>query len=208
MATTAEPTTTSEHAHVRRRQKDGARTLLTSRFARWSSSAARSADDVAITITYAGICHSDLHTAPQRLGRDVLPLIPGHEIVGTRHRGRRRSDPSSSRRHRRGRLHGRQLHGVRPVPGGLGGVLPQGLRPDLQQQGLSRRRPSPRAVIPTTSSSATISRCKVPEGMDVSRGRASAVRRNHHLLAASPVERRAGHEGRRSSASAALATWA
>jgi uncharacterized zinc-type alcohol dehydrogenase-like protein len=40
-------------------------------------------DDVAIKITYAGICHSDLHTARNDWEGSVYPVIPGHEIVGT-----------------------------------------------------------------------------------------------------------------------------
>jgi uncharacterized zinc-type alcohol dehydrogenase-like protein len=40
-------------------------------------------DDVAIQITYAGICHSDLHTARNDWGGTKYPNIPGHEIVGT-----------------------------------------------------------------------------------------------------------------------------
>jgi alcohol dehydrogenase (NADP+) len=40
-------------------------------------------DDVAIKITYAGICHSDLHTARNDWGGTVYPNVPGHEIVGT-----------------------------------------------------------------------------------------------------------------------------
>jgi len=40
-------------------------------------------DDVAIKITYAGICHSDLHTARNDWGGSKYPVIPGHEIVGT-----------------------------------------------------------------------------------------------------------------------------
>ncbi len=40
-------------------------------------------NDVAIKITYAGICHSDLHTARNDWGGTLYPVIPGHEIVGT-----------------------------------------------------------------------------------------------------------------------------
>jgi alcohol dehydrogenase (NADP+) len=40
-------------------------------------------DDVAIKITYAGICHSDLHIARDDWMGSVYPVIPGHEIVGT-----------------------------------------------------------------------------------------------------------------------------
>ena len=39
-------------------------------------------DDVAIQITYAGICHSDLHTVRGDWGEPARPSIPGHEIVG------------------------------------------------------------------------------------------------------------------------------
>ena len=39
-------------------------------------------DDVAIRITYSGICHSDLHTARNDWGNSVYPVVPGHEIIG------------------------------------------------------------------------------------------------------------------------------
>jgi len=39
-------------------------------------------DDVAIKITYAGICHSDIHTVRGDWGEPARPAIPGHEIVG------------------------------------------------------------------------------------------------------------------------------
>ena len=39
-------------------------------------------DDVAIKITYAGICHSDLHTCRNDWENTNYPVIPGHEIVG------------------------------------------------------------------------------------------------------------------------------
>ncbi|MFZ2529441.1 MAG: NAD(P)-dependent alcohol dehydrogenase [Rhodococcus sp. (in: high G+C Gram-positive bacteria)] len=38
--------------------------------------------DVLIRIEYAGICHSDIHTARNEWGRTRYPLVPGHEIVG------------------------------------------------------------------------------------------------------------------------------
>ncbi|GGF41443.1 alcohol dehydrogenase [Marmoricola endophyticus] len=40
-------------------------------------------DDVRIDIAYAGICHSDIHTAREEWGTTQFPLTPGHEIVGT-----------------------------------------------------------------------------------------------------------------------------
>ena len=41
------------------------------------------ANDVAIDIAYAGICHSDIHQARQEWGPSLYPMVPGHEIVGT-----------------------------------------------------------------------------------------------------------------------------
>ncbi len=39
--------------------------------------------DVLITIEYAGICHSDIHTVNGDWGPQPFPVVPGHEIVGT-----------------------------------------------------------------------------------------------------------------------------
>jgi uncharacterized zinc-type alcohol dehydrogenase-like protein len=39
--------------------------------------------DVLIQIAYAGICHSDIHTAREEWGEAIFPLVPGHEIAGT-----------------------------------------------------------------------------------------------------------------------------
>jgi uncharacterized zinc-type alcohol dehydrogenase-like protein len=39
-------------------------------------------DDVAIKITYSGICHSDLHQARNDWRNSTYPVVPGHEIVG------------------------------------------------------------------------------------------------------------------------------
>jgi uncharacterized zinc-type alcohol dehydrogenase-like protein len=38
--------------------------------------------DVSIAIAYAGICHSDIHTAREEWGATTFPLVPGHEIAG------------------------------------------------------------------------------------------------------------------------------
>ena len=40
------------------------------------------ADDVAIDITYCGVCHSDIHTARNEWGGARYPCVPGHEIIG------------------------------------------------------------------------------------------------------------------------------
>ena len=39
--------------------------------------------DVLLDIAYAGICHSDIHTARGEWGETIFPLVPGHEIAGT-----------------------------------------------------------------------------------------------------------------------------
>jgi uncharacterized zinc-type alcohol dehydrogenase-like protein len=38
--------------------------------------------DIAFDITYAGICHSDIHQAREEWGPAIFPMVPGHEIVG------------------------------------------------------------------------------------------------------------------------------
>jgi uncharacterized zinc-type alcohol dehydrogenase-like protein len=38
--------------------------------------------DVSVAIKYAGICHSDIHTARGERGETIYPLVPGHEITG------------------------------------------------------------------------------------------------------------------------------
>ena len=40
-------------------------------------------DDIRIDIAYAGICHSDIHTAREEWGPAHFPLTVGHEIAGT-----------------------------------------------------------------------------------------------------------------------------
>lgn len=39
--------------------------------------------DVLIDVAYAGICHSDIHTARDEWGGAKYPCVPGHEIAGT-----------------------------------------------------------------------------------------------------------------------------
>ena len=143
-------------------------------------------DDVAIKITYAGICHSDLHTCRNDWEGTDYPVIPGHEIVGTVTAIGSEVTRHQRRRYGRRRLHGRQLHGMRPVPRRLGSVLPQGLRPDLQQRRLSRwhdhqgrlHRPYRRA---------RPFRPQGPRRHGREPRRAFAVRGHHDLLAAPPV---------------------
>lgn len=38
--------------------------------------------DVVIDIEFCGICHSDIHQVRGEWGRELYPMVPGHEIVG------------------------------------------------------------------------------------------------------------------------------
>lgn len=38
--------------------------------------------DIAIDISFAGICHSDIHQAREEWGEALFPMVPGHEIAG------------------------------------------------------------------------------------------------------------------------------
>lgn len=40
------------------------------------------AEDVVISIKFAGICHSDIHNVNQDWGPGTFPMVPGHEIGG------------------------------------------------------------------------------------------------------------------------------
>lgn len=39
-------------------------------------------NDILIEILYAGICHSDIHSARSEWRRGIYPMVPGHEIAG------------------------------------------------------------------------------------------------------------------------------
>ena len=41
------------------------------------------ARDVSVDISYAGICHSDIHQVREEWGPAKFPMVPGHEIMGT-----------------------------------------------------------------------------------------------------------------------------
>ncbi|MFF3576874.1 NAD(P)-dependent alcohol dehydrogenase [Streptomyces mirabilis] len=38
--------------------------------------------DVLIDIKYTGVCHTDIHRARAHFGRNIFPMVPGHEITG------------------------------------------------------------------------------------------------------------------------------
>ena len=198
MATTAEPTTTSEHSPW----SDDGEGLGHGR-----ARSAASPDGVRAPGSSARRCrHQDhlrghlsfrpAHRA-QRLGRNALSGHPRSRDRRHGHCDRRRSHASPGRRHGRGRLHGRQLHGMRPVPGRLGSLLPQGLRPDLQQRRLPRRYDQQgRLHRPYRRPRPFLLQGSGRHGREPRR--ASALRRHHDLFAPSAVQRRSEHEdGRR-----------
>lgn len=39
--------------------------------------------DVALKVSYSGICHSDIHQVAEDWGPSMFPMVPGHEIAGT-----------------------------------------------------------------------------------------------------------------------------
>ena len=41
------------------------------------------AHDVALDISYSGICHSDIHQVREEWFPGIFPMVPGHEIAGT-----------------------------------------------------------------------------------------------------------------------------
>ena len=38
--------------------------------------------DILMEILFAGICHSDIHSARSEWGEGIYPMVPGHEIAG------------------------------------------------------------------------------------------------------------------------------
>src|SRR5579875_2029905 len=40
-------------------------------------------DEVDITVSHCGVCHTDAHLVDNDFGISSFPLVPGHEVVGT-----------------------------------------------------------------------------------------------------------------------------
>ena len=90
-------------------------------------------DDVGIDITYAGICHSDIHQAREEWFTSIFPMVPGHEIAGVVTAVG--SKVTRTRRRRPGRrwLLRRLLPRVRRVPRRSAVLLHRPCRGDLQR---------------------------------------------------------------------------
>ena len=164
-------------------------------------------NDVAIKITYAGICHSDLHTCRNDWGGSRYPVIPGHEIVGTV-----TAIGDEVTRHRVGDTVA------------VGCMVDSCMECDQCLEGweVFCRKGCVQTYNSADYHDGTITKggytdhivvrdhfvCKVPEGMDVEPRRASAVRRHHDLLAASAVQCRHRQQGGGGRPWRASATWA
>ena len=152
--------------------------------------------DVQIEILFCGVCHSDLHTVAQRVGRDAYPMVPGHEIVG-----RVTKVGVEVSKFKAGDLVGVgcMVDSCRTAraAGRPGAVLRGRLHRHLQRPGAEHRRARPTAATPTQIVVDESFVLRMPDKLRPGGRGAAAVRRHHHLLAAAPLEGRAGPEGRR-----------
>ena len=152
--------------------------------------------DVLIDIAYAGICHSDIHQAREEWGSAIFPMVPGHEIAGVVARGRRRASPSYAVGDRVGV--GCIVDSCRECENCLAGEEQY----CLERQRRHLQRPS--TTTATTTYGGYSTQIVVDEDFVAAhprrhrarRRRAAAVRRHHDLLAAAPLGRRTGQEGR------------
>ena len=98
------------------------------------------ANDVRIDITWAGICHCDIHQARNEWGAAIFPITPGHEIVGTVAEVGSEVTAHAGRRHRRRRLLRRLLPGVRGLQATVrSSSATTGVVADLLREGHARR---------------------------------------------------------------------
>ena len=130
------------------------------------------ADEVLIRVAACGVCRTDLHIVDGELPAPKLPLIPGHEIVGTvAAHGLRRAD-ASRRRARRRALAGLDLRRLPLLPRAAGRTC-----------ATTPASPATRstAASPSTPWPTSATAFRVPGGYSDVRGRASALRRTDRL---------------------------
>ena len=153
------------------------------------------ANDVLIEITYAGICHSDIHTVRGDWGPQSYPLAPGHEIVGTV-----TEVGADVTRHRVG-----DTVGVGCMVNSCGqcancqarrrAVLPRGHGRHVRRAGPRRHHHAGRLLHPRRGGRRL--RALGPGGPRPRRRRAAAVRRHHDVLPAPALAGRPRQAGRR-----------
>ena len=151
--------------------------------------------EIVIEILYCGVCHSDLHMARNEWGNAIYPMVPGHEIVGTRRRRRQIRNEVQARRHRSRRRHHRLLPPLRSLQSWRRAFLCRGLHPHLRRQ-RSRRRLHHHGRLFQQLRRRRALRSHRPRQSRPRRRRAAALRRHHHLFAAAPLERRPRQESR------------
>ena len=153
--------------------------------------------DIAVDILYCGVCHSDLHQVPQRVGQLHLPHGPRPRDRRPRHRRRLRPSPNSR-------------SATSPAVGVIVDSCRHCAHLQRRRRALLRRRRHAAPTTPRTASTARSPAAATPTTIVVDerfvhtvsrqprprRRRAAALRRHHHLLAAAPLERRPRQEGR------------
>ena len=152
-------------------------------------------NDVQIDIAFAGICHSDIHQAREEWGKAIFPMVPGHEIAGivtevgdavTKHKVGDRVGIGcfvDSCRECENCLAGEEQFCVK------GNVATYNGR---QYSGEDTYGGYSKQIVADENYVLSHSR-----GHLARRGRAPALRRHHHLLAAEALGRRPRQEGRR-----------
>ena len=164
-------------------------------------------NDVLIEIKYAGICHSDIHTVRGDWGPITYPQVVGHEIAGVV-----AEVGSEVTKHQVGDRVGvgcmvNSCRECENCLGRRGAVLPEGQHPAPTTASTVDGTHHPGRLLHARRRRRGL-RAAHPRVDPVRRGRAAAVRRHHHVLAARTTGTPAPARRSPSSAWAASATWA
>ena len=151
--------------------------------------------DVLIEIAFAGICHSDIHPAATSGARRTSRWSPATRSPAPSTRSAPRSPSTRSATASASAAwstRAASARTARPARSSTASRATSAPTTAIGHDGDAR----PTAATARTSSSTRTSCSRIPEGIDARRGRAAAVRRHHALLAAEPLGRRPGQEGR------------
>jgi uncharacterized zinc-type alcohol dehydrogenase-like protein len=146
--------------------------------------------DVQIAIAYCGVCHSDLHQARSEWAGTLYPCVPGHEIVG-----RVTAVGNAVSRYAVGDLVGvgcmvDSCQQCEECAEGLENYCDHMV---LTYNGPTQDAPgTPWRLFTADRGQRTLRAADNPSRSAAGRRRAAAVRRDHDLLAAAPLARRAG----------------
>ena len=152
--------------------------------------------DVSIEIEFCGICHSDIHQVRDEWGGSIFPMVPGHEIVGRRHRASATassaSQPATASASAAWSTRAATCEYCEAGEEQFctkGAVLTYNGRDhdgEPTYGGYSRQIVVDERFV-----------VQVPDAIELARRRAAAVRRDHDVLAAAPLGRRRRQQGRR-----------